>query len=131
MKNDLSEVTEALGIRQTLINELKDGICQVIFTKVDGTVRTIRGTLRSEIFEDQIKEENIDTDRNEDVIPFYDVDADHWKSARLDSIKFLVTNEKVYVWVPEKDLHQPYVIFEAQQEARAIAPTRNVVVVIR
>jgi hypothetical protein len=131
MKNDLSEVTEAKPIREMLIDELKESVCQITFTKVDGTIRTIRGTLRPEVFTEDLKEDNIDTDRNQEVIPFYDVDADHWKSARLDSIKFLVTNDKVYTWIDEANLHLPYVVLEAQQDARAVGGQRNIVVLIR
>lgn len=131
MKNDLSEVTEAKPIREMLIDELKESVCQITFTKVDGTIRTIRGTLRPEIFTEDLKEDNIDTDRNQEVIPFYDVDADHWKSARLDSIKFLVTNDKVYTWIDEANLHLPYVVLEAQQDARTVGGQRNIVVLIR
>lgn len=70
-----------------LIEMLNEGIISVQFEKTDGTLRTMRCTLR----EDMIRAHENKTDRkkiaNENVLPVWDIDADAWRSFRVDSIK--------------------------------------------
>lgn len=59
----------------------------VIFTKKDGSERTMNCTLvESHIPEDK-KPKNVLTDNNKDVIRVFDTDLSEWRSFRVDSVK--------------------------------------------
>jgi hypothetical protein len=70
-----------------LVEMLHEGVISVMFEKTDGTMRTMRCTLR----EDYITAHEKKTDRtktvNENVLPVWDLDAASWRSFRVDSIK--------------------------------------------
>ena len=71
-----------------IVESLHQGVCEVVFTKIDGTERTIRCT-RSNSFAPIA---NIKTLLNEegggpDVIPVWDLDAGQWRSFNVNNIK--------------------------------------------
>jgi hypothetical protein len=62
----------------------------VTFTKKDGTERVMKCTTNPTyvMFKDPaILESKKDRKVNEDVMPVYDLESQHWKSFRWDSIK--------------------------------------------
>ena len=70
-------------IKETLI----DSICDVRFTKVDGTVRDMRCTLKAELLPDAGEsEETTKKTVNESVLPVWDLDKKAWRSFRVDSV---------------------------------------------
>lgn len=70
-----------------LVEMLHEGVISVMFEKTDGTMRTMRCTLR----EDYITSHEKKTDRtkktNEEVLPVWDLDAESWRSFRVSSVK--------------------------------------------
>lgn len=73
--------------REQLIEQLKNNICEVSFTKVNGESRTMPCTLRSDVLP---KQENIAESRkkfNENVVSVWVTDIDQWRSFRVDSVQ--------------------------------------------
>ena len=79
--------------KENLINDLKRNVCEIHFTKVDGTNRIMRCTLLDrylpvrENLEEQKKRQE-----NPDVIAVWDVHANNnegaWRSFRIDSVQY-------------------------------------------
>lgn len=75
-------------MQEESINEiLKLGIVEITFTKVSGESRTCKATLKSDL----LPEENKSTSskpraKNPNVIAFYSIDDQGWRSCKLDSI---------------------------------------------
>lgn len=74
--------------RDEAISDLKSHICKVVFTKKDGSERTLVCTLREQ-FLPKPGDYEPDEDRkvNQDVINAWDLDKLAWRSFRLDSVK--------------------------------------------
>jgi len=78
--------------RDALIEDLRFGACEIIFTKVDGTERKLRCTLmdkylppkttNGDIMEEHKKPENLD------LVAAWDLEAGGWRSFRVDSVKY-------------------------------------------
>lgn len=71
---------------------LQAGPVQVVFTKKDGTERTMLCTTSKILVpQEELKEDFAETKKqrkiNPDVMPVYDLDAKAWKSFRWNSIK--------------------------------------------
>lgn len=75
--------------KRWLKSHLKHGPVTVIFTKKDGTERTMLCTTKSELVP-QV-EESVEPKRekkaNEDLMSVYDLEAKGWRSFRWDSVK--------------------------------------------
>lgn len=74
--------------RNEMLKELHEGICVVVFEKVDGTERTMKCTL----MEDRIPGEKKAKDKSaadfsEEVIRVYDLEKDGWRSFKISSVK--------------------------------------------
>lgn len=77
--------------RDDYIAILKEKVLRVTFTKVDGTERTMDVTLRVDMLPPQ--EETTSTKAvNPDVVAAYDINEQHWKSFRVDSVLQTVDN---------------------------------------
>lgn len=113
-------------VRDTIISELCDSVCTVTFIKVNGERRVILGTLRNEVLGDN---EYTGTS-SDDVIPMFDLDDDHWKSARVDSLIKVETNSKVYTWVGEEYNYEE-VFAERNEDAASTYPGKVAVLLIR
>jgi hypothetical protein len=78
----------------TLKNEiqslLKQGLCEVTFTKVDGTVRTMPCTLREDLLPPAKHEDPLSTKKvrevNEAVMIAYCTDKQAWRSFRVENV---------------------------------------------
>lgn len=72
--------------REWLMSLLRDGPVRVEFTKKDGTNRVMNCTLREDV---AVPHQNT-TDRtkepNPQIVPVWDIDANAWRSFRLDTI---------------------------------------------
>ena len=81
--NAFQQIPEA---RQWLMGVLKEHDVEITFTKKDGTTRVMKCTLD----ESKIPPLEKKTDRtkaaNDDVLPVFDLEAQGWRSFRLDSI---------------------------------------------
>lgn len=74
--------------RDDIKANLKERICQVTFTKVDGTQRIMNCTLNTSMIPVDLSEEKTGRTKaeNPDVQPVYDLEAQGWRSFRWDSI---------------------------------------------
>jgi len=72
---------------------LRNGVCELIFTKKDGTQRKAKATL----VESSIPEENAPrgtgTPYTDSQIRFFDVEIDEWRSCLVDSIVSITPEE--------------------------------------
>lgn len=75
--------------KKWLKSHLAFGPVTVIFTKKDGTERTMLCTTNKELTPKMQVKEHTEKARkiNEDALPVYDLEANAWKSFRWDSIK--------------------------------------------
>lgn len=76
--------------RQEMIEKLVNGKCKVIFTKKDGTERTMMCTLSEDMIPQATKDDPLSQKKvravNEEVLPVWDVEAEGWRSFRVDSV---------------------------------------------
>lgn len=81
--------------RQELHDNLVKGVCEVSFEKVNGEVRIMSCTLQNRILTEAVMPEKT-TDRikkpNDTVLSVWDVNAEGWRSFRVDSVFNLVPN---------------------------------------
>lgn len=79
---------DSIVSREVLKKQLQEGIMNVVFTKVDGTERTMKATLSNDYVPlmdtTAVKQKHTP---NPDVLAVWDVDANGWRSFRFDSIK--------------------------------------------
>ena len=84
--------------RENIIKYLKHGVCEVIFEKVDGSERTLNCTLAERFLpvkKDPKKgEPKIERKKNLAVVTVFDVDANSWKSFRVESVKSIRMTEE-------------------------------------
>jgi hypothetical protein len=68
----------------------QNGVVTVVFTKADGSERTMKATLLPEYVNNGktlLQESENKRPENPDVLAVWDVDAKGWRSFRIDSIK--------------------------------------------
>ena len=81
--------------KYALKEDLKNGVVTVVFEKKDGTERTMRATL-SDNYVPQVlaeydgQEAKPAKQLNDNVQAVWDIDAEGWRSFRLDSVKSLL-----------------------------------------
>jgi patatin-like phospholipase/acyl hydrolase len=81
--------------RQPIINDLKQAVCEVTFTKVNGERRVMRCTLdpryMPQITKEQIShlDEQHARPENQEVIAAWDVQKGGWRSFRVDSVDYV------------------------------------------
>ena len=76
--------------KKWLKGHLAYGPTTVVFTKKDGTERTMTCTTKPELVPAESIVEGVEKKEkkvNEEVIPVYDLDAKGWRSFRCDSVK--------------------------------------------
>jgi len=82
-----------------LKEDLKNGVVTVVFEKTDGTERTMRATL-SDLYVPQVEPTMLSEydgqvpkkarQLNDNVQAVWDIDANDWRSFRVDSVKQLL-----------------------------------------
>ena len=81
--------------RETLVEGLHKGTCQVVFEKVDGEKRTMNCTLNPNIANmPQPLQEQSNRSKNPNVIAVWDLDANDWRSFRVDSVESFIPNSR-------------------------------------
>lgn len=72
--------------KQKIKEALLENVCDIKFTKVDGTERVMRCTLKSDLVPAQ--EHKLEQNRtvNESVLPVWDLDKSGWRSFRVESV---------------------------------------------
>ena len=79
--------------RETMVEQLNNGKCSVVFEQKDGTMRTMNCTLCSRILSEEIGTgfitEETEQTRNTstDVIPVWEMGVNALRSFRVDSVK--------------------------------------------
>lgn len=77
---------------------LKDNILDVSFTKVDGTLRNMKCTLKPTLLPDSAFLTADERERSytvsEDVLPVWDVEKNAWRSFRIDSVHDYIVTRK-------------------------------------
>ena len=75
--------------RTKLKNLLRKKIVTITFTKVDGSKRVMKATLKDDLIDYEPKDSK-DTEKvrkeNKDILSVQDIDANGWRSFRLDSL---------------------------------------------
>ena len=73
--------------KENLKQALQQTVGTVVFTKNDGTERTLRCTLQESFLPVSDKKESTTVKKeNPDVLSVWDVEAQGWRSFRIDSI---------------------------------------------
>lgn len=67
---------------------LKENVAKVTFTKVDGSERVIRGTLKPELLPQKDSNKSSSSRKsNDNICPIFDLDKNDWRCFRVDSVK--------------------------------------------
>ena len=84
--------------RHEILNGLREGICNVTFTKVDGTERTMRGTLKQDLLpsvQEAVTDESQQTikaatpqrkPKPESNISVWDIEKSSWRSFNITTV---------------------------------------------
>jgi len=80
---------------EELLENLKSGNVRVIFKKKDGKFRDMLCTLSEDIVPPT---KGSNKNRNENVLPVWDIKKNAWRSFRLDSIKAIVIGEEEHAY---------------------------------
>lgn len=81
--------------RKWLTSALRDGPLEVVFTKSDGTERTMYCTLQEGVVVPHEKKTERVKQGHDDVLPVWDLEKKAWRSFKLDAI-VRVTFGEVY-----------------------------------
>lgn len=73
--------------KNLIVEKAKNGVITVRFTKVNGDERTMKCTLLSEYLPNQTDIEETTARVNDNVLAVWDVEANGWRSFRVDSVK--------------------------------------------
>ena len=75
---------------------LRDGICEVLFTKKDGTERLMKCTLNMDYIPEEMKQFQLHKGEkileNLDILKVYDTEVQDWRSFILSNVKYVKTN---------------------------------------
>ncbi len=72
--------------KNTIVVAARQGVITVRFTKKNGDERTMKCTLLSEYLPQQKDIEEISTKENSNLLAVWDVEANGWRSFRIDSV---------------------------------------------
>jgi len=78
--------------REDLIAKLQEGVAEVTFTKVDGSERVMRCTLKAELLPEPVDVVNEVAEisgrkPNPNIVPVYDLDVNGWRRFRVSSVQ--------------------------------------------
>ena len=82
--------------RDAVISVLKENVAEVTFTKKDGTERVMKCTLQTEFLpiQEPKQEGTVAKKVNDSVVAVFDIEAEGFRSFRLDSVTNFVTDGK-------------------------------------
>ena len=82
-------------IRSDLVEFLRDGICEVLFVKKDGTDRLMKCTLNYDYIPEDMKPLNLVKGekvlQNLDILKVFDTDKQDWRSFRVENVILIKT----------------------------------------
>tara|TARA_R100000008_G_scaffold70364_1_gene47954 strand:- start:529 stop:789 length:261 start_codon:yes stop_codon:yes gene_type:complete len=73
--------------KESMVESLHTGVCQVTFEKVDGTKRVMNCTLNQSYLPQTLNESETKRETNPNVVAVWDIDANAWRSFRIDSVE--------------------------------------------
>lgn len=76
--------------REQIQEELSKNVCEVVFTKTDGTERVMKCTLMPELLPEKPATASKSEERrlgHLGVLPVFDLEKDGWRSFRINSVK--------------------------------------------
>jgi hypothetical protein len=79
--------------RTELRELLHNNVVNILFEKVDGTVREMRCTLMPNYILTEHKETLVPRKQNDDVLSVWDLENNGWRSFRIDSVKSVKVQE--------------------------------------
>lgn len=89
--------------RDTLLEDLRNNIVEVTFTKVNGERRSMRCSLMSEYLPEVHKTNPAEQEKektfhreNPDVLAVWDVQNGGWRSFRIDSVEYVQILDNIY-----------------------------------
>ena len=75
---------------------LRDGVCEVLFIKKNGSERLMNCTLNMDLIPEEMKQFQLYKGEkvleNLDILKVYDVDVQGWRSFILENVKYINTN---------------------------------------
>lgn len=77
---------ETVG-REWLKGVLHEGVTEIVFTKKDGTLRTMKCTLADSEIPGDFAPKGEGKAKSDEAIAVFDVEAQGWRSFRWDSVK--------------------------------------------
>lgn len=83
---DLTIWTEDADVKRELLTKLRAGEVTVVFTKKDGTKRTMRCTLKMDLIPEEDHPSGEGAPGPENVLKVYDLNKDGWRSFIVDTI---------------------------------------------
>ena len=72
--------------KSTILEAARQGVITVRFTKKNGDERIMKCTLLSEYLPQQKDIEEVSTKENSNLLAVWDVEANGWRSFRIDSV---------------------------------------------
>jgi len=73
--------------KESMVESLHKGVCKVTFEKIDGSKRVMNCTLNNNYLPETLNESENKKEPNSNVIPVWDIDANAWRSFRIDSVE--------------------------------------------
>lgn len=70
-----------------VLDALRDGILNVVFTKIDGTQRNLICTLNEDRIPADKKPKGTKSAKNDAALPVFDMENNSWRSFRWDSVQ--------------------------------------------
>ena len=85
--------------KEILVEQLHAGKCTVVFTKKDGTTRTMNCTLNPTLanLPTELKEETKCPPDNPNLVTVWDTDFNGWRSFRMDSVESFNTPTRTLI----------------------------------
>lgn len=76
--------------RDEMVTLLRENTCRVQFVKVNGETRDMRCTLQYKLIPDEMRPKGTEIEKTteaSDVIRVFDVNANGWRSFKVDNVK--------------------------------------------
>lgn len=81
--------------RDVLLKDLRENVCEVFFTKVNGEKRAMRCSLRPDLLPPNTVIEHLDEmhqkPENLEVIACWDLQSNGWRSFKIDTVDYVQT----------------------------------------
>jgi hypothetical protein len=84
------EEAEKEEIKSIIRHRLSEGPCTVVFTKRDGTERTMKCTTKFDLVVPYEKKTDRTKPENQDVAFVYDLDINEWRSFKFETVRSFV-----------------------------------------